>query len=54
MEAVLFESNTRQELKEFVSLAKKIGISVRYPKNNDVFLTPPYERAETAKKIWKL
>jgi hypothetical protein len=37
MEAALFESNTRQDLKEFVNLAKKVGISVRYVKNYDVF-----------------
>ena len=35
MEAVLFQSKTRQELKEFVGLAKKIGISVRYVKDCD-------------------
>ncbi|MCL2845252.1 MAG: hypothetical protein FWE23_07365 [Chitinivibrionia bacterium] len=37
MEAVLFQSNTRQDLKEFVGLAKKVGITVQYVKNYNVF-----------------
>ena len=37
MEKVLFESNARQDLKMFVSLAKKVGISVRYIRNDGSF-----------------
>jgi hypothetical protein len=46
MEAVLLESGARQDLKEFVSLAKRVGISARYLKNYSSF-----PKKETQKSI---